>query len=759
MDMWKLWILFIAMTALTWAGTVEMSSINYSEPVQIIEGTNSKSPDIAIDSKGVIHLVYTKTTDNKDAVYYRTYFKGQFSSEEIISPVLIKGTDGFEFEPKICLDSKEHIWVIWSSKRNNQWQIQLRMKSEDIWNPEITIPAANDQFHPVICKDTDNGIWFSCESLNKDTARSIYLTLVRDDGTLNEIALPQQKGISRNPTIIRGHDGTLWIAWENYQDKQNDIYLLKVGENRPVRVTSGPAYDTNPSLAIDNQNRVWISWSNDQQDDGSLGQARWFYLQCYDGKKFYEPLQKPNGKDLSKAGVDQSFECPQVKIDPHNRIWILGRSSQSFYTQYYSGDKWSDIKVLSNPEDWGGRGQFLRGEFDPDGNLWIVRRDVRKMLLQQISGGSGKSEALKIKPVHKTDTPIPQYSSASIQFHINDYSVYFGDIHTQSLFSDGVGCPEEIYARGRDRYQWDFMALTDHEDFVGNRISPTEWEYMKSITNSFNQPGRFVTLNAFEWTHARYPKGMGHKNVYFTQDDPPIFYHTYGDSTETKGLLDLIKPYKAVAIPHHIGWTGIDWENHDPELEPVIEIVSVHGAYEYMGNLPIKHRGGMKGHFIQDGLNQGLRFGIIGGSDTHGMNWQHGVSRKADSNLTGLTAILSNKLDRESILEALRNRRCYATSGAKIYIDFRIEGQLMGSCLTTKQSPEISFRVIGTGPIEYIHLIRDGKTIFSYGGDSYFGSSTYKDTDITLGTHYYYLRVIQKDGEMAWSSPVWVSME
>ena len=35
-------------------------------------------------------------------------------------------------------------------------------------------------------------------------------------------------------------------------------------------------------------------------------------------------------------------------------------------------------------------------------------------------------------------------------------------------------------------------------------------------------------------------------------------------------------------------------------------------------------------------------------------------------------------------------------------------------------------------------------------------SFTFVDNDVTAGESYYYVRVIQKNGEMAWSSPIWV---
>jgi hypothetical protein len=36
-------------------------------------------------------------------------------------------------------------------------------------------------------------------------------------------------------------------------------------------------------------------------------------------------------------------------------------------------------------------------------------------------------------------------------------------------------------------------------------------------------------------------------------------------------------------------------------------------------------------------------------------------------------------------------------------------------------------------------------------------AAEYVDTAETVGTDFYYLRVTQADGEMAWSSPIWLT--
>ena len=40
--------------------------------------------------------------------------------------------------------------------------------------------------------------------------------------------------------------------------------------------------------------------------------------------------------------------------------------------------------------------------------------------------------------------------------------IFWGDPHWQTFFSDGIRCPEELYAFARDEAFLDFGAITDH---------------------------------------------------------------------------------------------------------------------------------------------------------------------------------------------------------------------------------------------------------------------------------------------------------
>lgn len=123
--------------------------------------------------------------------------------------------------------------------------------------------------------------------------------------------------------------------------------------------------------------------------------------------------------------------------------------------------------------------------------------------------------------------------------------------------------------------------------------------------------------------------------------------------------------------------------------------------------------------FVQNALQEGLRLGFVGGGDMH-YSWpgDHVKCGYPPTDYTaGLTAVWCRANDRDAIWQGLYNRRCYATTGARIIVDFRVAGMLMGSEISLSHAPflkenrEIYVEVHGTSKLDAVELVRNGKVI------------------------------------------------
>jgi len=58
-----------------------------------------------------------------------------------------------------------------------------------------------------------------------------------------------------------------------------------------------------------------------------------------------------------------------------------------------------------------------------------------------------------------------------------------------------------------------------------------------------------------------------------------------------------------------------------------------------------------------------------------------------------------------------------------------------------------------------VTLVKNNRAIYTKSGEGSEMNFAYTDADTKAGDAYYYVRVQQKNGQIAWSSPIWVKYE
>ena len=217
-----------------------------------------------------------------------------------------------------------------------------------------------------------------------------------------------------------------------------------------------------------------------------------------------------------------------------------------------------------------------------------------------------------------------------------------------------------------------------------------------------------------------------------------------------------------ILIPHHpLVW--MNWDCYDETLDRLVEIYSCWGSSEYPDN-DMWNKASPPGQSVRDALGRGYKLGFVGGSDSHtgypGRSIPDADRYKFVCYKSGYTAVYAEKLTRESIFEALRNRRCYATTGVRIIVELFVDGKPMGSSIAEKEKRErhtVSFSINGTDRIKCAEIIRDGEIVYTIQPyTEYFKDEWIDKSDKRKKGSYYYLRVTQVDGNRAWSSPIWI---
>lgn len=273
----------------------------------------------------------------------------------------------------------------------------------------------------------------------------------------------------------------------------------------------------------------------------------------------------------------------------------------------------------------------------------------------------------------------------------------------------------------------------------------------------------------------------------------------------------------------------VNWDEVDGRFQTLVEIFSKHGSSEGPDGLektdparfeatladlesgdhdrlqsamrtwylPVESFGTYADHSVQTALNRWLdpaqanrdayKLGIIASTDDH--TAKPGSVDEDRTEISwpchgGLVAVHAEGNTREQIWEALRARRVYGTSGAKIVLWFEVvtdRGRgCMGSTLASGTRPLLLMRARGENGhrIARFDVIKNGVLYAQVTPVGRLGEFRATFVDPTFDANaYYYVRAVQEDtrtwyrsdfdlngapmekyslGERAWSSPVWV---
>ena len=333
--------------------------------------------------------------------------------------------------------------------------------------------------------------------------------------------------------------------------------------------------------------------------------------------------------------------------------------------------------------------------------------------------------------------------------------VLWADLHGHSGLSDGTGTPDDYFSYARDVAGLDVAALTDHDHWGMQALArtPELWERIRDAVDAFHRPGEFVTLLGYEWTNWI----QGHRHVLYFDGEGEVLSSVDPDYDHPTELWSALEGQPALTFTHHSAGEPVptNWNvPPHPTLEPVAEIVSVHGSSE-AADSPAVVRGAVTGNFVRDALDRGYRLGFIGSGDSH--DGHPGLAGLAAPS-SGLAAIVSPDLTRDAVYEALRARRVYATNGPRILLHTTLDDRPMGSTLPAPDGGadehDLVVLVLAPTPIERLELVRDGVVHSAVTIDDGRLFLRHQQRVAALGdSGYLYVRVLLVDGGAAWSSP------
>ena len=717
------------------------------------------------------------------------------------------------WRPTVAVDGKGIIHVTWAQQIDGDWELFTRAytppargATAGTWSAVRRLTTAKgSDFHVVAATDSGGRVWLAWQAFRGSNYEILGLTLPEGP----DAPLPEAAPISASPaddwgpTIAADAQGGVFVAWDTYDRGNFDVVIRDVGRSTaPVTVASSPRFEARPNLAVDAGNRVWIAyeegdeqWGKDYAHAGAVANVglsknagfalyvnRTIRLKCLDGGKLMVPAAGSEPKFGPIAARNKSV--PRIGFAGDGTLWLLTRhhplpggqgeiwvgSALSF-----NGERWSTPTRLSNSANLidnrpalAAVGDDLLAVYSSDsrqnGNVRI-EDDLHAARLKS-------SMAVVTTPRLVDDAPPAVASLATVHPEeaadirkVREHRVTIGgqtlrplrgEFHRHTEFTshnDQDGLIEDAWRYALDAADHDWMGDGDHDNGFGYEYM--WWLIQKGADLHFNPP-RFVAAQTYERSVV-FPNG--HRNVMMPRRGiRPLprggLPGTPEEGTpDTKLLYAYLKHFGGICASHTSATDmGTDWRDNDPEVEPIVEIYQGHRHNYEMPKAPrspteATQIGGYRPEgFIWNALEKGYRFGFESSSDHVSTHLSYAIAYAEDTS-------------RPALIDAFKKRHCYAATD-NILLDVRSGDHFMGDTFTTQEKPALQVVVNGTAPVARLHVIRDNKYALTIEPKTRDVTFRFVDDDAKPGeAHYYYVRVEQADGNLAWASPLWITYE
>lgn len=351
---------------------------------------------------------------------------------------------------------------------------------------------------------------------------------------------------------------------------------------------------------------------------------------------------------------------------------------------------------------------------------------------------------------------------------VSSYNLYFGNLHSHSDYSDGdmdnvcngAGSAYCCYNIGNTAMNFDFMGISDHNHNEGPVMTPAK--YANGITEATNYNSNFtdfVALFGMEWGTI---STGGHVGIYGIDQLigwNPSNYDVYCAKGDYATLFNLVNAtpnaFASLCHPNNTDFDNIAGTPYNSAFDNAIVSVAIkNGPYNSTNTSYTDPAAGNNANYYKTLLSKGYKLGPTVDLDNHN-------SATMGKSSEGRTVILATALSKASLVDAMLNMRFYSSEDFNVNVSFTVNTTYpMGSVITQTTSPVLEVNASDPDG-EQINTIRIwygvpgsniSPTILTSVTNS---NSLYYIHAISLGSYYYFTEIIQADGNISWTSPVW----
>jgi len=746
------------------------------------------NPILITDNQSKNWLVYLAVVDGGNQIIARQMGTGETFY------VSNAGIDCADISAAAYLDN---LMVVWNQFTDKGYQIFER-NFTDPSIQQITY-GYSSAIYPALTVDTNNVPYLVYQTSNKQGYFNIYMQRKVKGEWTNPILISDTPGNNWCPSITVCSDDKLVVAWDGYASGSYDIYLRFIDHEmslRPtMRLTSDNLFHAHASVSPAPDGGVWVAWNRGTHNWGKDNEvyrntriAERNYLHT---RRFLEvrrvfpsrilPVYPPIEDFLDSTLPGLLYERPKVYSCSDGPLYLAFRFNEGELSGGHRNNKrWQAMLTCYDDKEWTDCIK-LDGAYGLSTGTISILPGSQNTVLAAACGEGGNKNTIELKsqtyvyefdpiktkitvedspieqPVFSLSNSFPIYPRHTIKHKGRKFHLYFGDLHRHTELSfcrtSVDGSLEEAYRYAKDAAAMDFVMTADHDY---HQQSPDMWAETMKTADKFYIPGYFTTFFGYEWIGSK--KNRRHRNIISTVRLPVPRFDYINGHRDVQNLWAQLSRGKAITIPHHTACPmsllfGKDFgEASDPVFEPLIEIFQASRSSSEYPHCPTlcnsfykngEHRSfKIKGGFVSDALKQGIRMGFIASSD-------HMSTHRS------YACLYAKENTREELIKSMIARRAYAATD-RIICEFFIGNGMMGEEIKSDNSLDVRIHFVGTNVIKEITLLRDSIPFHTWDFSEKEAEIVTKLYGKEARGHYFYVRMIQCDSNLAWSSPIWV---
>lgn len=772
-------------------------------------GSTADWPALAAGSDGSLWMAYVEWDGHaSDSVVVRR----RDPSGSWQAAVRVSKWNGDHYLPEIVAVPGGSM-AFWSSQVDGRFDI-FAAKIGDDGKPgpvEVVAEGAHSDFHVKAASDEMGNVTVAWQSF-RDLQGEIYARRLSQAGWGPATKVSRSAANDWEPSIAVDSTGRAWISWDSYHAGNYDVFLASFDgqvASDPVAITSAPEAEFHSSVAVDASDRVWIAydtagknWGKDfstssaMEGSEGLHARRGLGLRVYSNGRVSEPTDDI-GKILT-GRMSKFAELPTVAFDGTGSVWMVFRHwtirkpHEMFhvYATRLGNGGWTTPMRLENSA--GRNTQRTQVRRTPDGKLHLAfSSDLRSpenlpptpthalhynVFVASLDRAAAPDPTLKEIQIEAPGPAFEHRVRSQMTADGKTYTLLLGDCHRHTDVrghSAVDGSIEDTYRYALDAAKMDFVGPSDHNEVLGGRwpdsLRDYQWWYTQKLVDVYTHAPKFWGIYSYEHSMSR---PGGHRNVLYLKRGAPL---RPIDRALGRNAPDNLPPVlwewmrgnvlrqdgqKTVIVPHTFAAGPLaDWNWEPAPFDCLLEIYQgARGSYERLRTPDGEKRGGTQvddpGHFAQDALDKGHRYGFVSFSD-------HGSTHNS------WAAVWSEEPTRASLFEAMLARRTFAASD-EIYVKATAGGHMVGDAFAASVTspPEIVVSVEAQDQIQRVDIVKNGEYVYTQTPGGRTASLSYKDADAEQGESYYYVRVFQRDPEkpdgdpeIAWTSPFFIRYE